>query len=148
MSLEYCYECSCVTGHAGRLEDSLYIEMMDRELGPFCSDCYSEQLEDSLRQTVEKALQLRTENAAQAKHIAELEEQLRWRDVATLEKTGAELVDDPEYPPFGETVLVKVQSALSVNYQQHTLREGQGNWSWPSFGLAWLPIPPQGEKGS
>lgn len=39
MNLEYCSECSCETGNAGRMEDSIFIMYPDYEVGPLCDKC-------------------------------------------------------------------------------------------------------------
>jgi len=38
-NFEHCSECDCETGNAGRGEDSIYIELSDKEIGPLCEDC-------------------------------------------------------------------------------------------------------------
>ncbi len=40
MTEERCYQCDEPTGHAGRSDDSLFIEIASNEIGPFCSTCY------------------------------------------------------------------------------------------------------------
>jgi hypothetical protein len=40
--LEYCCECGEPTGNAGRDEDSLYIVLDEKEIGPLCQSCYDE----------------------------------------------------------------------------------------------------------
>ena len=37
--LEHCSECGELTGGAGREEDSIYVEYLDKEIGPLCTQC-------------------------------------------------------------------------------------------------------------
>lgn len=55
---------------------------------------------------------------------------------------GAIEVDNPHYPAAGIDVLVEVTSACGTNYVVHRISPYPRNWSWPSFGLRWMLIPP------
>lgn len=55
---------------------------------------------------------------------------------------GVVEVDDPQYPAAGVDVLVEVTSASGTKYVVHRISTYPRNWSWPSFGLRWTPIPP------
>lgn len=35
--LEYCRECDCATGRAGKGDDSMYLN----DIGPYCEDCFA-----------------------------------------------------------------------------------------------------------
>lgn len=39
LPIEYCCICGYETGHAGRADDSIYIDCGNDELGPLCDDC-------------------------------------------------------------------------------------------------------------
>lgn len=39
LPIEYCGICGHETGHAGRADDSIYIDCGNDELGPLCDDC-------------------------------------------------------------------------------------------------------------
>jgi len=38
LTYEYCCDCGCETGKAGRGEDSIYCDLCDS--GPFCEECF------------------------------------------------------------------------------------------------------------
>ena len=63
---------------------------------------------------------------------------MQWVSVARfVPEFGICEIRDAEYPPFDVPVIVKSESATGIKYDIHTLRSGQGNFSWPSFGVAW-----------
>ena len=39
MTIELCCECDQPTGDAGRLDDSIFIQYPDKEIGPLCDEC-------------------------------------------------------------------------------------------------------------
>jgi len=83
----------------------------------------------------------------QAAKIAELEAQLKWTVVGVLtEGEGVLEVAGAEYPEPGIRVLVKSHSATGIRYDIHQIQPGRGNWSWPSFGVAWRYIEAQEQQ--
>lgn len=40
MRFERCCECDETTGRAGRGDDSIYVEVDGKEIGPLCLDCF------------------------------------------------------------------------------------------------------------
>ena len=83
--------------------------------------------------------ELEAENAA-------LRDQTDWHVVGELRSSGVESLSD-DYPLAGIPVIVKLQSATGTDYTLHTMFEGHGKWSFPSFGVAWKFIEPQKQKG-
>lgn len=39
MTIELCSECDKPTGRAGRHDDSIFILILDKEVGPLCEEC-------------------------------------------------------------------------------------------------------------
>lgn len=39
MSIELCCECDQPTGNSGLLDDSIFIQYPDKEVGPLCQEC-------------------------------------------------------------------------------------------------------------
>lgn len=64
MQLEYCCECDEPTGHAGRADDSIFVELLrdwhkpgphdgpiipaGSEVGPLCGECYCRMRDEGL----------------------------------------------------------------------------------------------------
>jgi hypothetical protein len=37
---EICCKCDCATGRAGRSDDSIYVMIEGKEVGPLCEECH------------------------------------------------------------------------------------------------------------
>ena len=67
LTYEYCCDCGCETGKAGRGEDSIYCDLCDS--GPFCEECFdkhrcTQELQKELTAARAEADALKKENAA------------------------------------------------------------------------------------